>query len=91
VQNEFKTLQTAAAFDEGGNFIQVAYSPLSLVEPFEGPLFDYHLAKKSPAIDQLLEIGGQPPTSVELLVDIDGDARVEDDRKTEIDIGADEL
>ena len=29
---EFTTLQTAGAFDEGGNFIQVTYGPLTLDE-----------------------------------------------------------
>ena len=47
---ECTVLKTAGAFDEGGNFLQVAFGPLSLVEPDtninnrEGPLFDYHLS-----------------------------------------------
>jgi hypothetical protein len=47
---EGTVLQTAGAFDEGGNFIQVSYGPLSLLEPgaVNNPannttLFDYHL------------------------------------------------
>ena len=40
---EFTTLSTAGAFDEGGNFIQVAYSPLSLVDSATGALLDYHV------------------------------------------------
>jgi hypothetical protein len=47
---EFKTLQTAAAFDEGGNFIQVAFGPLTLVDP-NGDLYDYHITTASAAVD----------------------------------------
>ena len=87
IQNEFKTLQTAAAFDEGGNFIQVAYAPLSLVDTHDDPtgltLFDYHLTGGSPAIDELGEIFG--PVTLYLDLDIDNELR---DKK--IDIGADE-
>jgi len=39
---EFTTLSTAGAFDEGGNFIQVIYSPLSIIDPMTGELLDYH-------------------------------------------------
>ena len=54
---EFTTLATAAAFDEGGNFIQVQFGPLSLIEPDtnpnnnEGPLYDYHIEAPSAAIN----------------------------------------
>jgi hypothetical protein len=43
---EFTTLSTAGAFDEGGNFIQVIYSPLSIIDPDSttGELLDYHTA-----------------------------------------------
>ena len=34
---EFTVLQTAAALDEGGNFIQVAFSPLTIVELGSAP------------------------------------------------------
>ncbi len=43
---EFTTLQTAAAFDEGGNFIQVTYGPLTLSGQ------DYHIRALSLAIDR---------------------------------------
>jgi len=39
---EFTTLSTAGAFDEGGNFIQVVYSPLSIIDSATGDLLDYH-------------------------------------------------
>jgi len=85
---EFTTLATAAAFDEGGNFIQVSFGPLSLVEPDanpnnqEGDLFDYHLDNGSPAIDA----DGVTAVAGRLAEDIDNEARTQGD----IDIGADE-
>ncbi|MET0026521.1 MAG: hypothetical protein ABW101_02695 [Candidatus Thiodiazotropha sp.] len=85
---EPKSLTTAAAFDEGGNFIQVAFGPLSLVQPgTNGPndvLFDYHLDGASPAIDA----GGTTPASGPLSVDIDNEPRPTTDVS---DIGADEV
>jgi hypothetical protein len=53
---EFTTLQTAGAFDEGGNFIQVTFGPLTLLDTSVGnvnlrTMFDYHLAAGSPAIN----------------------------------------
>ena len=84
---EFTTLQTAGAFDEGGNFIQVAFGPLSLVVPDtnlnnpEGPLFDYHLLSGSVAIDAGDGVAGL------LLQDFDNDPRPQG---AGTDIGADE-
>ncbi len=87
---EFTTLQTAGAFDEGGNFIQVTFGPLSLVEPDtnpnnnEGPLFDYHLSGGSDAINT----GSSSAGGGRLAEDIDNDARF---TGPAVDIGADEL
>lgn len=60
---ESTVLQTAGAFDEGGNFIQVAYGPLSLLEPGAAvnpadntTLFDYHLSETSAAIDEAANV-----------------------------------
>ncbi|MCU7933385.1 MAG: hypothetical protein KZQ99_00710 [Candidatus Thiodiazotropha sp. (ex Dulcina madagascariensis)] len=84
---EFKVLQTAGAFDEGGNFLQVAYGPLTLVEPGTAgaSLFDYHLDALSPAVDA----GGTTPLSGRLSVDIDDDPRPRPTGAS--DIGADEV
>ncbi|MCU7946240.1 MAG: hypothetical protein KZQ72_06295, partial [Candidatus Thiodiazotropha sp. (ex Cardiolucina cf. quadrata)] len=86
---EFKTLATAGAFDEGGNFIQVAFGALSLVEldgvigNAEGPLYDYHLTAASAAINNAANVGA----ASRLGVDIDNEARPNGGLN---DIGADE-
>ena len=72
---EFTTLQTAGAFDEGGNFIQVTYGPLTL----DG--YDYHITGGSAAINQ-----GGAPGGGRLAVDYDNQARA-----NPMEIGADEL
>ena len=76
---EFTTLSTAGAFDEGGNFIQVAFSPLSLVDSANGDLLDYHVGAGA-AIN-----AGNPANA--LIVDIDDDLRPQG---AGFDIGADE-
>jgi hypothetical protein len=76
---EFTTLSTAGAFDEGGNFIQVAYSPLSIIDSATGDLLDYHVGAGA-AID-----AGDPANT--LLVDFDNDPRPQG---AGFDIGADE-
>lgn len=46
------TVQTAGAFDEGGNFIDVRYGPLTLNNPVSGaPYGDHRLLDGSPAND----------------------------------------
>jgi hypothetical protein len=72
---EFTTLQTAGAFDEGGNFIQVTYGPLSV----NG--YDYHITGASAAANQ-----GGAPGGGRLAVDFDNDTRSDP-----MEIGADEL
>jgi hypothetical protein len=91
--NEATTLQTAGAFDEGGNFLQVSYGPLSLLEPGAGGLggpesntteFDYHLcagATCTSAKDSAEPVLRAAP----LHEDIDNDPRSDI-----ADIGADE-
>jgi hypothetical protein len=78
---EFTTIQTAGAFDEGGNFIQVAFGPLSLLDPGTGALLDYHVQAPSAAIDT-----GDPANA--LNIDFDNDTRPQDGG---FDIGADEV
>lgn len=95
----FSTLiDTAATSDEGGNFIDIRYGPLTLwncLNPDASvkspqsaancPLFgNYHLTAGSPALNggAARTAGNGVPT-----VDIDGDARP----AAAIDIGADEL
>jgi hypothetical protein len=47
------SIQAAPAFDEGGNFIDVRFGPLTTVDPATGLLFgDYHLLAGSPALAQ---------------------------------------
>jgi len=87
----WRPLATAGAFDEGGNFIQVAFGPLSLLEldtnpnNQEGTPFDYHLVTSpvSPAINN----GGDVGTNARLLLDIDNEDRPNGGQN---DIGADE-
>jgi hypothetical protein len=91
---EFTTLATAAAFDEGGNFIQVSFGPLTLVDyaSQQGqtiPLFDYHLDTGSDAIG-----AGSPSTApvTRLEWDIDDEPRpAGNGQAAPIDIGADEV
>ena len=72
-------IQPAVAFDEGGNYIRVRFSPLT-------PVGDYHITADSEARDGLRNLMGflQP----ELRTDIDGDPRP---AFSIADIGADEV
>lgn len=82
---EFKTIQVAPALDEGGNWLDVKYAPLSindvdgLDDGVETPS-DYHLQTGSVAIDA---IAGNRPTGI----DIDHDPG----RVGRLDIGSDEV
>jgi len=92
------TIDTAATSDEGGNFIDVRYGPLTpwnctatggaVKSPQNAancPLFgNYHLKPGSPAIDAGLARTGSNGVPA---TDVDGDART----ANKIDIGADEL
>jgi hypothetical protein len=88
-------ISVPAAFDEGGNFIQVRFGPLTL----EGTDSDtlYHIASGSPAVDAGLDLTGE---SDDLLMDFDVQPRPNPSatcgngqRKDLdcVDIGADEL
>lgn len=83
---EFTVLQTAGAFDEGGNFLQVAFGPLTTVELGSGPnqrvFYDYHIGSLSPAVGAGQNVGGL------LTLDFDGDPRGNGNTN---EIGADEL
>jgi hypothetical protein len=85
---EFTVLQTAGAFDEGGNFIQVAFGPLPTVElgsiPNQRVFYDYHIQAGSPAVSAGQNVG----LSGLLGKDFDGDPRNNGNTN---DIGADEL
>ena len=66
IQNEqtvVTNIQTAAALDEGGNFVDIHFGPLSL----KG---DYHVRTSSPVVNNGTDI-----LIPELLDDIDGEAR----------------
>ncbi len=85
----FNDVQSAAAFDEGGNFIQLHFSPLSLLEygaepdPADNTTYiDYHISAPSFAINT----GGNVPAGL-LSEDFDKDARPNGGFN---DIGADE-
>jgi hypothetical protein len=69
------SIATAPAFDEGGNFIDVRFGPLT-------PTGDYHINAGSPA-------RGTGGVAVGVNVDFDGDARPAP-TGTPLDIGADE-
>ena len=75
---EFTTISTASAFDEGGNFIQVAYSPLSLIDSTTGDALDYHIGEGA-----AFNAG-----STGLDVDLDDETRPQ---RAVDDIGADEI
>ena len=79
---EFKVIQAAGAFDEGGNFLQVAFGPLSLLGADGTTLFDYHLTAQSDAID----VSPDVPTGL-LTLDYDNDVRP---AGVAVDLGADE-
>ena len=75
-QNANNLVGIAVALDEGGNFVDVQYGPLSIVG-------NYHLTTSSDAID-----AGANSSIAELADDIDGEARGLADP---FDIGADEV
>lgn len=66
---EFTTaIEVAAAFDEGGNFIDVHFGPLTPVDPATGDLIgDYHIQRTSPAI------GRGAPNAMNLLSQLNKD------------------
>jgi hypothetical protein len=92
------TIDTAATSDEGGNYIDIRYGPLtqwnclgsdgkakSPQSAANCPLFgDYHLQAASPAIDKGL---ARTSTNGVPAIDYDGQSRT----ATKIDIGADEV
>ncbi len=80
------SMATAAAFDEGGNYINVRYGPLTLTQPCTAPgvcpLYgDYHIGAASPARNK-----GQTGNAATL----DFDGQVRPIGGTNPDIGADE-
>lgn len=65
-------IQVAAAFDEGGNFIDVSFGPLTLYNPDTGVAYgDYHILADSPAIGLAQDIF----LSAELAKDYDNQLR----------------
>jgi hypothetical protein len=86
------TIETAATVDEGGNFIDVRYGPLTPWNCVAGlpqtsancpPFGDYHLTPGSGARDAGDFVPGATPTT-----DYDGEPRP---RSDDVDVGADEL
>jgi uncharacterized repeat protein (TIGR01451 family) len=86
---ETTVMQTALTFDEGGNFINVMFSPLTPWDIAVGPTFgsfraDYHINDGSLAKD-----AGDPRTATNHVptTDYDGESRP----VSGVDVGADEL
>jgi hypothetical protein len=90
---EFTTLQTAGAFDEGTNFIQVSFGPLTLIDTSvanQRTRFDYHLLNSSLAINRggaILPFAGDAANDARQRLDFDNQVRLQG---TQADIGADE-
>ncbi len=80
----FNSLKTAAAGDEGGNFVQVRFGPLT-------PSCDYHITATSAAEDVGQNFPGKFNSYLE--VDIDGEERPNPSGPglIKVDMGADEL
>ena len=74
----------AAALDEGGNFIDVHYGPLS-------PVGDYHLQAAAPNI--AIDAGASPSAIPDSVLDIDRQLRPQGDTivSAAFDVGADEV
>lgn len=85
--NEFTTLiDVAPAFDEGGNFIDVRFGPLTITSPITGKLFgDYHVTSTSLALNN--GSNSMAGLSPDLLKDRDGETRPSGN----VEIGADEF
>jgi len=80
------TIIVAPAFDEGGNFIDVRFGPLTLIDPATQQLFgDYHIQSGSPAVNAGF---GGPGIPAILRTDFDGQVRP---NGGVVDIGADEF
>jgi hypothetical protein len=79
---EFTTIQVAPALDEGGNWIDVRYAPLSINDiDGVGTPSDYHLAPLSEAIDSA---EGQRPTDRDIDLERPGENGT-------LDMGSDEV
>lgn len=77
---------TAAAVDEGGNFIDIHFGPLTLWNPVTGALYgDYHIQAGSPVVG-----GGRARPFPSLATDYDGNTR-SIVLNAPVEIGADEL
>jgi|GEM_PF-147076 len=79
-------IPAAAAADEGGNFIDVHFGPLS-------PAGDYHLQTTTTAANAAADAGAAPSAYPNAALDIDRDARPQgaDLASALYDIGADEI
>ncbi len=82
----YNPMLVAAAFDEGGNFIDVRFGPITTVNPATGlPFGNYHLTAGSPAINT--GTATLPGVYPDYVSDFDGDSRL---ASLPPDIGADE-
>jgi large repetitive protein len=92
---ETTIMQTALTFDEGGNFINVIFSPLTLWDIIPGDLYgtlraEYHIkgAAGAGTVDSIALNAGVAPTATNFVPVTDFDGQ---NRTGGIDVGADEV
>ena len=89
VPNPIFNLTPAATVDEGNNWINISWGPLSLTNPVTGAtLGNYALAAGSPAIDYIPRRAPPSPTAAGASTDFFGNPRTGRLRSRSVDVGA---